>query len=171
MEKVSVLLLILGITCFFLLVMLIFSIIIFFKDLQKKIKLLKASDKCIIDMMIMPSFGIKELLVEVDDEGQFEYKEGLYNTNPKLYCWKGKFAVQLHVFGNPNPLDLHNVGLDGIKINSENQKKLFAQKIIRDLISENKMLIYILVATVISIGIGVFNLMVNLKIIKIGGAT
>lgn len=168
MEKVTVLLLVLGITCFFLLVSLIFSIMIFFKDLQKKIKLLRASDKCIIDMMIMPSFAIKELLVEVDDEGQFVYKEGLYNTNPKLYCFRGKFAVQMHVFGNPNPLDLHNVGLEGIKINSENQKKLFAQKIIRDLISENKMLIYILVATIVSIALGMFNMMIQLKIIKIG---
>lgn len=68
----------------------------------------------------------------------------IYRKNlPKIYHFKG----------NPNPLNFrsHNIQID---VSSENYNNLMKQKLIRDLLVENNLMMYILIISVVGCVIG-----------------
>lgn len=106
-------------------------------------------------LMIKPNMQLEEDHFVLDDKFSFLYNNGLYTVNPRLLLWKRGTPVQVFPEGSPHPIDFTDVHQPNKKSlealpNAENYKLAMKQKIIRDLLQENKMLLIILVAVIIT---------------------
>jgi hypothetical protein len=116
--------------------------------------------------MIKPNMQMAEEHVTLDDKFSFLYNNGLYTVNPRLLLWKKSAPIQIFPEGCPFPIDFTDVHQPNVKQlealpNAENYKLAMKQKIIKDLLAENKLLIIILVAIIIT---GMIALAIALKV-------
>lgn len=117
-------------------------------------------------LMIKPNMQIAEEHVTLDDKFSFMFNNGLYTVNPRLLLWQKSRPVQVFPEGCPFPIDFNDVHQPNAKRlealpNAENYKLAMKNKIIKDLLAENKLLIIILVAIIIT---GMIALAIALKV-------
>lgn len=88
-------------------------------------------------------------------------KSETYVVDPIEVIYLNNIPSLFYVRGNPNPLHFGECKNMKVTVNSENLKLVMNQKIIKDLLSENNMLLYILIAV---IGVGVICVGIALKV-------
>lgn len=90
----------------------------------------------------------------IDENSGFEIGADRYIVDRKCLVYRKNVPKIYHFKGNPNPIDwkTHNINID---ISSDNYKLLIKQKLIRDLLGENNLLMIILLVGIVSCVIGV----------------
>jgi hypothetical protein len=90
---------------------------------------------------------------DIGIDAEFVIGGDRYIVDKKCVIYRKNLPKIYHFKGNPNPLNFrsHNIQID---VSSENYNNLMKQKLIRDLLVENNLLMYILIISAVGCVIG-----------------
>ena len=93
--------------------------------------------------IIKQNFQIDSFYTTYDNDSNVAYNNGFYNINPVCLLWRKNMGLIYFFEGNPNPINFKSADKH-LTVNAENFKSINKQKIIKDLVTDSKILIFIM---------------------------
>ena len=121
-------------------------------------------DKLIKCFFIMPNSVINIEYIVHDENNLIDYEKGKYVINKELGLFDDtyKLMTMAYIFGNPNPINLKNLGKNQIPdIDSESLKLALKQKFVRDLLTESTRSLILMIMVGVNI---IISIIIALKV-------
>jgi len=128
----------------------VFSCIFFWRSIKRRF-LMVFRRKSYIEAVIFNENKQIDFVPTTLDGRKFKFKKGMYNVNDKCIRYVKSKPYIFYFKDNPNPLQLDQsyVKKGEFEIDSSTQRDIIGNKIVRDIVAENKDLTFIKIVVII----------------------